>query len=326
MPHASLPSTWRNSVDASTDKTIIRSTSTRFGKMYTLSEIDDFNRFFSTPTLHPQVSVADLFCADVSLYNAKIYNMYALILIEEKFGELIKDNTVLPYTKDSLITLRPGQSIEMRMDFQATPKGWILAFKPELLEKTGLGRDFYMFSYFNSDYPEAISLTEMEFGVIKNCFANLYAELITPQDHLSGQMIRLGIGTLLSYVKRYFEKQHTISIRMGETLVGKLDTLLDRYLTSGLPAQNGQPTVKWCASQFDLSPNYFGDLIKKEVQITAQEYIRSRIVSHAQVLLRQTNMTINEIAEELGFAYPNHFTRMFHKATGYTPLKYRKGN
>ena len=294
--------------------------------MYTLSEIDDFNRFFSTPTLHPQVSVADLFCADVSLYNAKIYNMYALILIEEKFGELIKDNTVLPYTKNSLITLRPGQSIEMRMDFQATPKGWILAFKPELLEKTGLGRDFYMFSYFNSDYPEAISLTEMEFGVIKNCFANLYAELITPQDHLSGQMIRLGIGTLLSYVKRYFEKQHTISIRMGETLVGKLDTLLDRYLTSGLPAQNGQPTVKWCASQFDLSPNYFGDLIKKEVQITAQEYIRSRIVSHAQVLLRQTNMTINEIAEELGFAYPNHFTRMFHKATGYTPLKYRKGN
>ena len=252
--------------------------------------------------------------------------MYALILIEEKFGELIKDNTVLPYTKDSLITLRPGQSIEMRMDFQAAPKGWILAFKPELLEKTGLGRDFYMFSYFNSDYPEAISLTEMEFGVIKNCFANLYAELITPQDHLSGQMIRLGIGTLLSYVKRYFEKQHTISIRMGETLVGKLDTLLDRYLTSGLPAQNGQPTVKWCASQFDLSPNYFGDLIKKEVQITAQEYIRSRIVSHAQVLLRQTNMTINEIAEELGFAYPNHFTRMFHKATGYTPLKYRKGN
>lgn len=326
MPPASLPSTWRNSVDDSTDKTIIRSTSTRFGKMYTLSEIDDFNRFFSTPTLHPQVSVADLFCADVSLYNAKIYNMYALILIEEKFGELIKDNTVLPYTKDSLITLRPGQSIEMRMDFQAAPKGWILAFKPELLEKTGLGRDFYMFSYFNSDYPEAISLTEMEFGVIKNCFANLYAELITPQDHLSGQMIRLGIGTLLSYVKRYFEKQHTISIRMGETLVGKLDTLLDRYLTSGLPAQNGQPTVKWCASQFDLSPNYFGDLIKKEVQITAQEYIRSRIVSHAQVLLRQTNMTINEIAEELGFAYPNHFTRMFHKATGYTPLKYRKGN
>lgn len=294
--------------------------------MRILNCITDFNHYFSAQTLHPQVAVAELFRADFSLFDTKVYDMYALIMIDGVFGELIRDDKPLPYTKGSLVTIRPGQSIEMKMDYTTKPQGWMLAFKPELLEKTGLGRDFYMFSYFNSDYSEAIRLTDMEYGVIKNCFANLYAELNTPKDHLSGQMIRLGIGTLLSYVKRYFEKQHTISVRSSETLVGKLDTLLDRYLGSGLPAQHGQPTVTWCATQFNLSPNYFGDMIKKEVHITAQEYIRGKIVSHAQVLLRQTNMTINEIAEELGFTYPNHFTRMFHKATGYTPLKYRKGN
>lgn len=294
--------------------------------MRILNCITDFNHYFSAQTLHPQVAVAELFRADLSLFDTKVYDMYALIMIDGVFGELIRDDKPLPYTKGSLVTIRPGQSIEMKMDYTTKPQGWMLAFKPELLEKTGLGRDFYMFSYFNSDYSEAIRLTDMEYGVIKNCFANLYAELNTPKDHLSGQMIRLGIGTLLSYVKRYFEKQHTISVRSSETLVGKLDTLLDRYLGSGLPAQHGQPTVTWCATQFNLSPNYFGDMIKKEVHITAQEYIRGKIVSHAQVLLRQTNMTINEIAEELGFTYPNHFTRMFHKATGYTPLKYRKGN
>lgn len=294
--------------------------------MRILNCITDFNHYFSAQTLHPQVAVAELFRADFSLFDRKVYDMYALIMIDGVFGELIRDGKPLPYTKGSLVTIRPGQSIEMKMDYTTKPQGWMLAFKPELLEKTGLGRDFYMFSYFNSDYSEAIRLTDMEYGVIKNCFANLYAELNTPKDHLSGQMIRLGIGTLLSYVKRYFEKQHTTSVLRSETLVGKLDTLLDKYLGSGLPAQHGQPTVTWCATQFNLSPNYFGDMIKKEVHITAQEYIRGKIVSHAQVLLRQTNMTINEIAEELGFAYPNHFTRMFHKATGYTPLKYRKGN
>lgn len=294
--------------------------------MRILNSITDFNHYFSAQTLHPQVAVAELFRADFSLFDTKVYDMYALIMIDGVFGELIRDGKPLPYTKGSLVTIRPGQSIEMKMDYTTKPQGWMLAFKPELLEKTGLGRDFYMFSYFNSDYSEAIRLTNMEYGVIKNCFANLYAELNTPKDHLSGQMIRLGIGTLLSYVKRYFEKQHTTSVLRSETLVGKLDTLLDKYLGSGLPAQHGQPTVTWCATQFNLSPNYFGDMIKKEVHITAQEYIRGKIVSHAQVLLRQTNMTINEIAEELGFAYPNHFTRMFHKATGYTPLKYRKGN
>lgn len=294
--------------------------------MRILNCITDFNHYFSAQTLHPQVAVAELFRADFSLFDTKVYDMYALIMIDGVFGELIRDGKPLPYTKGSLVTIRPGQSIEMKMDYTTKPQGWMLAFKPELLEKTGLGRDFYMFSYFNSDYSEAIRLTDMEYGVIKNCFANLYAELNTPKDHLSGQMIRLGIGTLLSYVKRYFEKQHTTSVLRSETLVGKLDTLLDKYLGSGLPAQHGQPTVTWCATQFNLSPNYFGDMIKKEVHITAQEYIRGKIVSHAQVLLRQTNMTINEIAEELGFAYPNHFTRMFHRATGYTPLKYRKGN
>lgn len=294
--------------------------------MRILNCITDFNHYFSAQTLHPQVAVAELFRADFSLFDTKVYDMYALIMIDGVFGELIRDGKPLPYTKGSLVTIRPGQSIEMKMDYTTKPQGWMLTFKPELLEKTGLGRDFYMFSYFNSDYSEAIRLTDMEYGVIKNCFANLYAELNTPKDHLSGQMIRLGIGTLLSYVKRYFEKQHTTSVLRSETLVGKLDTLLDKYLGSGLPAQHGQPTVTWCATQFNLSPNYFGDMIKKEVHITAQEYIRGKIVSHAQVLLRQTNMTINEIAEELGFAYPNHFTRMFHRATGYTPLKYRKGN
>lgn len=294
--------------------------------MYKLSSVEDLNRFFSTDTRHPQVAVAELFRADFSLFDAKVYDMYALILVEEEFGQLLRDGKELPYAKGTLITIRPGQSIEMKMDYKMKPHGWILVFKPELLEKTGLGRDFYMFSYFNYDYDAAIQLTNMEYGVIKNCFANLYAELHTPQDHLSGQMIRLGIGTMLSYVKRYFEKQHTYSANNNESIVSKLDTLLDRYLGSGLPAQNGQPTVAWCAEQFKQSPGYFSDHIKKELHITAQEYIRSKLISHAQVLLRQTNMTINEIAEELGFTYPNHFTRMFHKATGYTPLRYRKGN
>lgn len=294
--------------------------------MDSLSRIDDFNHYFSTRTLHPQVSVVELALADRQLYERKVYDMYALILTDEVFGELRRDGKAMAYSRGSLVTIRPGQTMEIILNHSVKPQGWMLAFKQELLEKTGLGRDFYMFSYFHSDYSEAVALTDMEYGVIRNCFANLYAELHTQQDYLSGQMIRLGIGTLLSYVKRYFENQHTCNTMRTETLAGKLDTMLAKYLGSGLPAQHGQPSVAWCATQLGLSPGYFSDLIKKEMHITAQDYIRGKVIAHAQVLLRQTNMTINEIAEELGFRYPNHFTRMFHKATGYAPLRYRKGN
>ena len=106
--------------------------------MYQLCNIDDFNRFFSAQTLHPQVAVAELFRADLTLFDTKVYDMYALIMIEEDFGELIRDGKALPYQKGSLVTIRPGQSIGMKMNYTTKPQGWMLAFKPKLLEKTGL--------------------------------------------------------------------------------------------------------------------------------------------------------------------------------------------
>ena len=293
--------------------------------MHILSDIDKLNHLFATETLHPQVAVVELEHADNSFFGSMRYEMFALILLENEFGELYRNNTRLAYSIGSLITVKPGQSVEMKLKDDVKPRGWMLAFKADLLDKTGLGRDFYMFSFFNADYNKAIDLSNVEHGVIRNCFYNLHTELNTPSDHLSGQLIRLGIGTLLSYVKRYFEKQHISGVRTCETMTGKLDALLDKYLGSGQPAQQGQPNVTWCAEQFALSPSHFSSLIKKELKITAQDYIRNKLIEHAQVLLRQTNMTINEIAEELGFSYPNHFTRMFRNTTGVTPLKYRKG-
>ena len=92
-----------------------------------------------------------------------------------------------------------------------------------------------------------------------------------------------------------------------------------------MPAGQGQPTVAWCAEQFNLTPNYFGELVKRDLQVTAHDYIQQKILLAAKNLLDTTTMSINEIAEELGFSYANHFTRMFRSLEGVTPLKYRKG-
>lgn len=292
--------------------------------MVFVKSMDEFNAYFRQPTVHPLVSVGDLSRAEVSLFEPTDFGMYCVVLMDEVFGELIKGGNHVQYRPGTLFSLRPGQTAGMILDYTKRPSGWMLAFRPELLEKTGLGRDFYMFNYFSSDVMEAVELNTSERSIIYNCFANIFAELHTPSDYLSGQLIRLGIGQLLSYFKRFYERQFTDSLSAGTSLSQRLDNLVDNYLSSGLPAQKGQPTVAWCAAEFNLSPNYFGDLVKRELHITAQDYLHDKIMSAAKHLLLTTNMTVGEIAEELGFAYPNHFTRMFTRYEGTSPLKFRR--
>ena len=137
-------------------------------------------------------------------------------------------------------------------------------------------------------------------------------------------MIRLAIGRLLSYCKRFYEHQYSVPATAGRNLGRALDVMIDNYLSSGSAAQQGQPTVSWCADQFNLSPNYFSSLVKRELRMPAQEYIQGKILDAAKKLLETTAMSVGEIAEELGFSYPNHFTRLFKRKTGVSPQQYRK--
>lgn len=289
-----------------------------------IGSIEEFNAYFHQETCHPQVSVAQLSFADLSLFKPIDFNMYCVVMMESDFGELVKCNKTVHYGEGTLFTLQPGQVVSMNLNLKEIPRGWMLAFKPEILYRTGLGRDFYMFNFFAAEKQEALKLSDLEKGIALNCFANIYAELHSPTDYLSNHMIRLGIGQLLSYCKRFFERQFNERSSEQLNLTQKLDATLENYLSSGLAAQQGQPTVSWLAKQFNLSPNYFGDVVKRELRISAQDYITEKTVSKAKELLLETNMNITEIAEELGFAYANHFTRMFTKKVGYSPSIFRR--
>lgn len=288
-----------------------------------VQDIDQFNAYFHQKTLHPHISVADLSEADLSLFEPTEFNMYCVVLMDTDFGELIRGGRCMRYKPGTVFTLRPGQVVSMNLDPTTKPKGWMLAFRTELLIKTGLGRDFYMFNFFNQDVFDALELSSAERHVLINCFANIFAELHAIDDNLTGHMLRLGVGQLLSYCKRFYERQFDIQEKSNSNIISRLSVLLDDYLSSGMPIQKGQPTVAWCAEQFHLSPNYFGDVVKRELHITAQEYVQQKIIAAAKVMLRDPRLSVSEIAEALGFTYPNHFTRLFHKKTQMSPTEFR---
>lgn len=291
--------------------------------VHKVSDIDEFNRYFHQPTDHPFVSVADLARADYSLFELQDFDMYCIVLMDSHFGELKKNGQVISYDAGTLFSIKPGEEVCVSLNHTVRPEGKMLAFRKELIQKCGLGRDFYMFDFFNHDVRNALILSQSERGIILNSISNIYAELMTPTDYLTDHMIRLGIGQLLSYYKRFFERQYADHVVKDSNLRARLEQLLTHYLSSGSSSQHGVPTVAWCAEQFNLSPNYFGDLAKKELGIPVKDFIHEKILFFAKHLLSTTDMSVNDIAEELGFTYSNHFTRMFRNATGMSPLQFR---
>lgn len=291
-----------------------------------VENIEQFNHYFHQPTHHPQVSVARLQDADFSLFQPTDFCMYCVVLMEVDFGELVLHDTCMRYRGGTMFTMKPGDVVSMNLDSRIKPHGWMLAFRPEQLNGTGLGRDFYMFNFFEYKVAEALELYDSERHVIINCFNNIYTELQAPDDELTSHMLRLGIGQLLTCCRRFYDRQFDTKDLHSSDLGKRLDKMVDEYLLAGSQKMRtqGPPTVAWCAEQFHLTPSYFGDIVRREMGITPQAFLHNKLIERSKSLLASKELTINDIAEELGFSYPNHFARLFRQKTGMSPRAFRK--
>jgi AraC-like DNA-binding protein len=130
----------------------------------------------------------------------------------------------------------------------------------------------------------------------------------------------------LNYCERFYDRQFITRDNVNKGILEKFEELLNGYFSSDRPQNIGLPSVAYCADELHLSANYFGDLIKKETGKSAKEYIQDKIIDEAKNKIFLADKTVNEIASELGFKYPQHFSRMFKNETGYTPNEYRSLN
>lgn len=170
---------------------------------------------------------------------------------------------------------------------------------------------------------EALHLSERERHTFIDCLQNIQEELQHSVDRMSKRLIANHIELLLNYCLRFYERQFITRQDAHHDILTRFETFLDQYFTGDNAAQKGLPSVKHCASELCLSTNYFGDLIKKETGRTALEYIQDKIISIAKEQLLLPSESISQIAYQLGFQYPQHFTRVFKKATRMTPNEYR---
>lgn len=288
----------------------------------TITEYDDM---LGVETLHPQVSVIDLSKAKLMHHLRHTFSFYVIFLKDEKNCDLIYGRQRYDYQKGSVICLAPGQVIGIEdtgEEFQ--PQGYALCFHPDLIRGTNLGRSIKEYTFFSYEVNEALHLSERERHTFIDCLMNIQEELQHSIDRLSKRLIANHIELLLNYCLRFYERQFITRQNANRDILTRFERFLNLYFADENAMQKGLPTVKYCAAELCLSPNYFGDLIKKETGKTALEYIQDKIIDIAKERLLLPDHSISEVAYQLGFQYPQHFTRVFKKATGMTPHEYRK--
>ena len=289
--------------------------------------ISDYNAFNNNETRHPLVSVVDLSKANPRQGSRMYFGFYTIFLKDVKCGDLVYGRHTYDYQEGTLVFLAPGQVAGMNSNGETyQPKGFGLVFHPDLIHGTQLGRHIQDYTFFGYQSNEALHLSKRERELVLDCFSKIDYELEHAIDKHSKRLIVSNIELFLDYCIRFYDRQFLTRNHVHYGILERFEALINHYYLSDKPQTNGLPTVAYCAEQLNLSANYFGDLVKKETGQSAQEYIQSKLIETAKEKICDRSKTINEIAFELGFNYPQHFSRVFKQRVGYSPNEYRMQN
>ncbi len=292
-------------------------------KILRVRSVNDYARYIGAPVLHPLVSVVHYDELEHCRHSLNNYDVYALFIGDEELEDLSYGQLQYDLHRHALMCVAPGQ-IGGKADTgeEIQTKGWALLFDTELLRGTELGRRMPDYTYFTYSVSEALLMTDEQRLSIVNLLEQIRQELFKEEDAHTLRIVSSQIAHMLELIARYYAVQLSTSVRSTNSdLLSRFENLLHDYYVDSLQHQHGLPTVKYCAQQLFLSPNYFGDLILTLTGDTATSHIRRFLMQRAQQILL-SGATVSETAESLGFEYPQHFTRLFKKHFGVTPSEF----
>jgi AraC-like DNA-binding protein len=288
--------------------------------------ITEYNTLNNTKTLNPLVSLIHFEDAEPRKLRRMYYGFYAIFLKQVKCGDLRYGLNYYDYQEGTMVFLAPGQVIGDNLDEIYQPKGYALVFHPDLLRGTTLAKTIEDYTFFSYASNESLHLSDKEKEIIMESFSKIEYEIAHTIDKHSKKLIVSNIELLLNYCMRFYDRQFITRENVHKGSLERFESLLKDYFQSDKPQNIGLPTVGYFAEQLHLSTNYFGDMFKKETGKTVKEYILLKLIDLAKEKIFDRSKSINEIAYELGFKYPQHFTRLFKNETGYTPNEYRSLN
>lgn len=296
-------------------------------KLIRFISISESHKAFGLPApQHPLISLIH-FNKDnpFNTEMAPVYNLlsfYKITFITRNKGRLKYGRNFYDYNEGSMLFLAPNQLVGST-DYNSETYCYILLIHPDFLLGHPIAGKIKQYSYFSYSSNEALHVSDPEKEIILSVFQIMEQELNSRVDEFSQEVVIAQIELLLSYVNRFYKRQFITRKVVNNDILQKTETILDHYLNNQESMSLGLPTVQYLSDQLNISPGYLSDVLRSVIGKNTQQYIREKITEKAKERLISTDLTVAEIAYELGFEHPQSFSKMFRAQTGLSPVAFR---
>ncbi|RYZ27600.1 MAG: AraC family transcriptional regulator [Chitinophagaceae bacterium] len=293
-----------------------------------IQSISELHRLFALPKPeHPLVSVINfelLSYQHSDVWKHFANDFYCITLKKGSNAKFKYGQRDYDFTEGMMTFTKPRQVFSVTAMNDNPVTGYMLVFKADLIRPYPLGKTISNYGFFAYALAEALHLSDKEEVIISNLLLQMQNELKNNIDNYSQDVIVSHIELLLTYANRFYNRQFLTRKAVNNDLLERLEQILDDYFTAAATQTKGLPTVQAIAHEVNLSPSYLSDLLRNTTGLNAQQYIQQHLVEKAKELLTTTDLSISEIAYQLGFEYSQSFSKLFKKNTRQTPLEYRQ--
>lgn len=295
-------------------------------KIHKLDTIADVHRAHALPgPNHPLITMLDAsngYLKLCSIPSNYVLNFYKITFVTQLGGKIRYGQGYYDFDEGSMLFAAPNQIMGGAETYQDN-KGYSLLIHPDFLLGYPLAKKIKQFGFFSYAANEALHLSELERSTIMSIYDIIRNELNSRIDDFSHEVIIAQVELLLSYAKRFYKRQFLTRRQVTNDLLQRLEDLLNNYFDETMPAVKGVPTVQYLAEQLNFTPDYLSDMLRSLTGLNAQQHIHQKLIEKAKELLSSTNLTISEVAYQLGFEHSQSFSRLFKRKTQLSPIQFR---
>lgn len=295
-------------------------------KPYRIQSITEIHRLLGLPQpQHPLIGLIDLkgLSNNNSDIDAVVFDLY-VVSLKRGCDKLVYGQQKYDFDEGLMAFMSPGQVI--RGEAGGVPKqleGWMLFIHPDFLWNTPLAKQIRQFEYFDYSTNEALFLSEKEELIINGIIENIRQEYNSNIDKFSQDVIIAQLGVLFTYAQRFYERQFLTRKITNSKIISRLEDVLTDYFNDEERLSKGLPTVQYIARTLNISTKYLGTLLKQLTGLTTQQHIHEKLIEKAKEKLTTTDLTVSEIAYELGFEHSQSFSKFFKTKTRQSPMEFR---